>query len=392
VSRHGLRRLSIADVDDSFLDRALRENETLFIEWKQTVPPDGLGPTVASFANTLGGWFILGVEDETGEPKGWSAPGRDNIQDWVRNRLANEVDPAPPFVAREVEYQGQTLGLIRVFESTDTPHIVTDTGALYVRTEGGKQHVKDHRTLLALAERGQRAVDAANRRLDDPQALPFAEDHLGMRFPRTMFADTDKGWWTIIVRATPLTLLPAFAERAHSKTFVDGLIERTEALWPDRETVHAAKLSTPHQFGCVVTREMKSNELRSGNWCRVAVVVDAGGIVGIHVRDPLDPDDAGGWSVATPGLATARLEPLLGFVAECLVDLDAIGRCRADVHIRGLNDHQVSAEAGRGQFKNDGGQHFSGELVVPAEADDLAELAADWRRQLERNAGIASWH
>jgi hypothetical protein len=54
------RRLAMADLNGMALRRLIDEGETLFVQRKPAIPIVGLGPTVASFANTLGGWALLG--------------------------------------------------------------------------------------------------------------------------------------------------------------------------------------------------------------------------------------------------------------------------------------------------------------------------------------------
>jgi hypothetical protein len=61
-----LPRLTFPDLvaDRGLLKRLVYEGETLYVERKETDPQDGLGATVASFANTLGGWLLIGVTDD----------------------------------------------------------------------------------------------------------------------------------------------------------------------------------------------------------------------------------------------------------------------------------------------------------------------------------------
>lgn len=54
-----LRRMTIPEL----VQRLINEGETLFVERKERDPKDGLGATVASFANILGGWLLIGVSN-----------------------------------------------------------------------------------------------------------------------------------------------------------------------------------------------------------------------------------------------------------------------------------------------------------------------------------------
>ena len=83
-------------VDD--LTRMLELDETLFVEHKSDLHPDhsyNLASTVASFANTLVGWLLLGVHDgkPVAEPGSWFDPSGPPLVDVVRDRLRMEIDP-----------------------------------------------------------------------------------------------------------------------------------------------------------------------------------------------------------------------------------------------------------------------------------------------------------
>lgn len=93
-----LRSLSLADVTADDIKWMIREGETL-VELKAEIPNEGLGPTIASFANTLGGWIVLGVDDTTREIVGWKPKGRADDLDYLRDVLRREIDPLPPFAA-----------------------------------------------------------------------------------------------------------------------------------------------------------------------------------------------------------------------------------------------------------------------------------------------------
>ena len=90
------RRLAMADLDEVALRRLIDEGETLFVERKQAIPSESLGPTVASFANALGGWVLLGVADDK-TIHGYMATG--DFVDHLRQTLRAELDPLPPFAA-----------------------------------------------------------------------------------------------------------------------------------------------------------------------------------------------------------------------------------------------------------------------------------------------------
>jgi predicted HTH transcriptional regulator len=151
-----LRSLALAEATVDDVKWMIGEGETL-VELKAKIPEEGLGPTISSFANTLGGWVLLGVDDKTREVVGWRPKGRADIVDYLRDLLQREVDPLPPFAAKVLRVARKSVGLIRVYEPTDTPHIVRGTGSVYIREPGAKRPIQEHAPLVELARRGEEA-------------------------------------------------------------------------------------------------------------------------------------------------------------------------------------------------------------------------------------------
>jgi predicted HTH transcriptional regulator len=138
--------MTLADLDDDGLRALIGHGEDDLVERKRQPPAaPKFGATVASFANTLGGWVLLGVDDD-GRVRGWQVePPKTDLQSHLANVLRHEVDPLPPFVVDYREYDGKRIAVMRVFESSDVPHIERGTGAIYVRTSAGKVPVESHR-------------------------------------------------------------------------------------------------------------------------------------------------------------------------------------------------------------------------------------------------------
>src|SRR4051812_35016894 len=122
MSGPSFRQLALGDIREGDLDTMLREGEGLFVEFKKDVA-GGTGFQVAkaaaSLANTLGGWILVGVAN--GEVQaGWQPPSIDFV-DHVRQRLEGHIDPLPSFAAAIMEVGARKVGVIRVYESADTP-------------------------------------------------------------------------------------------------------------------------------------------------------------------------------------------------------------------------------------------------------------------------------
>ena len=140
------------------------------------------------------------------------------------------MDPLPPFVADMRTADGKPIGVIRVFASTDVPHIVRGTGAVYVRSSKGKEPVDDHRTLLELARRGEEAEVRARRRLFELPPVGWALRPPDWRPPGVIFAE--EVGIRYIVRAAPLTVTPALAQWPLTRQAAESLVDLANVLLP----------------------------------------------------------------------------------------------------------------------------------------------------------------
>jgi hypothetical protein len=127
------------------------------------VTGDSLAKACSAFANTYGGLLVVGVADEDDTLSGIE-PVAAEAQLWVKDTLRGLVLPMPPFRARWLPTEGgRGLLLILVEESATTPHLLTRSGAIYVRNPGSSDPVPigDQRRLLDLTQRGEQAVAKA---------------------------------------------------------------------------------------------------------------------------------------------------------------------------------------------------------------------------------------
>ena len=135
------------------------------------------------------------------------------LADRVRQALAtNRVDPIPPFAATVLDHgdPGKPVGVVRVYESTDTPHVMGN-GQVFVRSVAEDRDlarryrpggVDTQAALVALAERGRSGLAAARRKLD-PNVTPLAASHLGISSSGVAVHAPDA---LIGVRAIPVTI------------------------------------------------------------------------------------------------------------------------------------------------------------------------------------------
>ena len=128
------------------------------VRQKQTEQP--LAKSCSAFANTMGGLLLVGIADECDKLIGIEQRSFE-AQVWVKDILRGHVLPLPPFRARFIALSDErSLLLVLVEESSTTPHLLTRTGAIYVRNPGASDPVpiSDQRRLLDLpSPRGTRS-------------------------------------------------------------------------------------------------------------------------------------------------------------------------------------------------------------------------------------------
>jgi hypothetical protein len=374
VPLEGLRRLALADLDEETLRGLIEQGEHLLVERKQAPPEEaGLGEAVSSFANTVGGWLLLGVADD-GSIVGWEPPGRSDAQAHLGELLRVQVDPLPPFVAGEREFDGKKIVVVRVFESADTPHIVKPTGGVYVRTSKGKEPVLDQTLLLELARRGEEARDRAMKRL---RSLDVINEAIAGTVDAGPFRTTPHA--LVYVRAGPLTVTPQFSEWALSRSAVDELQARALELASALGIDNADPSVEPHGRGIEV-HWIGGSQIP----VEAVLVVDSGGVVAARIRRGSEPDNRFSLGQLKPRF----LKPLIDAVAGTLTTAEAYGRSTWDTLIGPAVDDQVSGVPRQPPAV---GVHASADLLIPAEAEELEALAAFWARHFARECGQDEW-
>jgi hypothetical protein len=378
------RAVALADLvaDSTALRRLIDEGETLIVERKQMIPSEGLGPTVASFANTFGGWLLLGVADDK-TIAGYDA-GSGDFQDRMRHRLREEVDPMPPFAAQLIPFdEDRQVGVIRTYESADRPHLVLGTGAVWVREPGGKRAIRHHRELLQLAQYGREAENEARRRL---ATLPYSSRALNapeLASPHVPFAG--QSTFQLIVRATPLTIPAAFADRALASQTGTFCVDLAREIYPGPGPPDLAYWMDSFDYdqrGFTVTMNQRGRAEESS-----LVLVDAGGVVAVRFEWPKREQA----TLHPTSLASDELTTVLDATARLLAELDAYGRCLCQLILRGYGDvHVTESRYGTGVIPEES-LCMGGELSIPPGEGEVGRQADWWGKEIGRAAGLAAW-
>ena len=333
---------------------------------------------IASLANTLGGWLLI--------------PGLYGPQDVDLGRILQDaVDPPPPASATAVEVDGQTVGVVRVEASSDTPHVTAD-GAVLVRTHEGAGPA-DAAALRDLVDRGERGeADARERQygrtlieeaMRTPEKIPgdapiLDPDHYGHEAPLEF-----------IVRATPVTVTEELRRRALTEAAAQLAAAQAIPLLVDPDAV-AHRVSTTvdgRAAGVYCSAERGEAPIFAD------MAIDAGGVVAARLAERRQRDG----TVSTAGLIDEVLLPLLRTVSGSLDGLGATGRALIGLEMRGAIDLMVELTPDLTdvlrleELIDEDRLVLDDELTLPAEGRGLQALAERWARGLARAAGLPAW-
>ena len=390
----------------------LAEGETLFVEHKKDIAK-GEGFQVAkaasSLANTLGGWILIGVQggrilDD------WTPPPGDLV-DAVRQRLEGQVDPLPSFAAAVLELDGGRLGLVRVYESADTPHILRDGSVVVrepaqdsrIRKRGGYEAapVRSHYELLQLAQRGRDARHEARARFDEAR-LPLVDAKLELRW--TSAASAGRAFRTIssrepsfIIRLAPLTVTSRWAEWSISADAVDALkVAAGRLLTPEIRSSNAEPFARGIAVSAAETEPKQWTPGGSRYVSRTStIVVDAGGLLGIRIGYKLQ--ERSGYvrhhrPLADGGELRGALHDALSELANLLAEAEHIGRYAVDVVWLRIGDlYRVDPDVPGGLYPSP--LRLEANITIGGAGDDVEHRAQCnlWGDEILRSCGIAAW-
>jgi hypothetical protein len=409
---------ALADLTLEDVERMLELDETLFVEHKRGVGDKGnhqLVRAVAAFANTLGGWLLLGVHKR--EPVGGDPPWADEtitLVDFVRDRLRGEIDPLPPFEARVIAHPKGPVGVVRVYESSDTPHVALHSGAVFVREVAGVGDASDtgkpgagvrgERTydatkirssahLRELAGRGRRAAERVATLVDPARTLPLISEGLGLSFERVearIEPIADQG--SIFVRLIPYTLVPRFPGWSTTAEASAAVLTAAEDLAQLHGLANDWKIPDPAGVAIEVPVQpgvRHQDGAGLGLEAVAKIVVDGAGLAGAALQ-LIGPDEKlrRSWT-RLDALAQGLIAPTIRAAADVLDAGELLGRARCQIDLVGLS----------GAILIEGGGNQEPRRWVPTSVDvtlplDDAQLAATAQlaaNAYARSARIPAW-
>ena len=102
------------------LQQLIQQGENSSIEFKNAqVKPDTLAKEIVAFANFLGGYILLGVEDN-GNISGLNQ--NQNYEEWCINIARNNVQPAINIFYKQIEIENRQVGVLEIPKGKDKPY------------------------------------------------------------------------------------------------------------------------------------------------------------------------------------------------------------------------------------------------------------------------------
>lgn len=150
-------------------------NESFFLEFKEdNVSPEKILKATSAFANSYGGYIIIGVNDDKTIDKGCVV--------WNEQRLhstyINGISPIPNFDVKTLTKDDKRILVIRVMEGEEPPYI-TYRGEIYERVSSGSTLIKSSERLNVILEKNNSYLRGLSQKIDIPDISSYPNNYCG---------------------------------------------------------------------------------------------------------------------------------------------------------------------------------------------------------------------
>ncbi|MBC8254176.1 MAG: ATP-binding protein [Ardenticatenia bacterium] len=209
-------------VDDLQKLKTLKVAEGNFVEYKREfVGNRAIGHSIASFANSYGGWYIVGIKAKDYVPTevcGFSLGDYPDPIATVRDVARTHIDPVPLFFPRLVELgEGTAALVVYVPAEQETPFICKD-GRIYRRTHDSSNPVPEtsRHAIDRLVDAGRDVSRRFEQFCQDERALTKGE--------------AGQGWASIFISPYPLGAIDRW--NLLSSKAIQDLLELSQTTTP----------------------------------------------------------------------------------------------------------------------------------------------------------------
>jgi len=374
--------------DDATLRELLASPESRLVERKREADRGEIAKVVAGFANTAGGWLLLGVDD-SGDLVGWEGGGRAHLSDWLRDALEERIDPeVDTFEAGRFTVDGVTIGVVRVAPSRDAPHFVNDTP--YERRNGQTRRMRPDRVRQLYGRAGGENEASALARLEDRETFVDIADALNA--PRATKAMHGRDIASI-VRLSLLEPSRALQDWVHtpealerSCAFLDSVIPQLSRFGPEFVLDRRAAVATTTAEGHTAAASWSDDPLSE-----LALGWDGRGLAGVRASGQRRQD--GPWTFTSDQVRDRWLFPPIAHIMEALQDIGEAGPVLVRWDLRGVTGgHVVGVIPGTNSVRASGFIPANrGNAIEITITTDLAaapeDVADDLWTKLERLTG-----
>lgn len=143
------KKIDDLDFDDlkKLIDEEVKEG--FYIEYKSDFQNNKkIAKSIASFANTHGGWYFVGIEDDDDtnvatDLVGFDVTENNQTQEKIQNIAKDHINPVPLIHTKLIKFN-TNKGILVIFipESYETPHILSN-GVIYRRTGEQSDPIKE---------------------------------------------------------------------------------------------------------------------------------------------------------------------------------------------------------------------------------------------------------
>lgn len=159
------------------------DDETFFFEFKKDdVDTKKVAEEISAFANTYGGYILLGVEDD----KSISGCHQWN-EEKVHTVIHDCITPTPTFDIKKFEIDKETVIVVKIEEGNAPPYI-TNKGKIYERLSSGSYVVKSSEKLSQMYHKREEQL----KRVE--QKLKITRLSEGVSLPKNIFGCIDMGF------------------------------------------------------------------------------------------------------------------------------------------------------------------------------------------------------
>lgn len=137
------------------------DDETFFFEYKaDDTSPKKLVKEISAFANTYGGYILLGVNDDKtiGGCEKWT-------EQKIHVTIHDSITPVPNFDIKKFKHNDKTIFVIKIEEGGMPPYI-TNEGKIFERVSSGSFPIKDSSKLSQLFYKSENQIKRIKNKIE----------------------------------------------------------------------------------------------------------------------------------------------------------------------------------------------------------------------------------